>query len=167
MIDLLATDLLASATEALDYHGRPLPDRRYVAHGIPVWDCEQLVVAIRSIEQRIERGVGQTSAAACATVGIVTLDLAIVRCVPTVDDQGRPPDADALTDSAVGLASDASVLWDLIAEGRQDGTLFGSFDGIVCSSVTVTQARADTPSGGLAGWTFPVRVTLDAARVAV
>lgn len=144
----LAETLLATVASTLEAAGRPL-QRSYVSHGPPAWDgcgTDQATVHLQPLTFR-SSGSGrqmQTQLRAGLTVQMV-------RCVPVPDDQGTPPTEAQLGDSARALIDDLARVVYAVA----DGTVFAS-----CAAVSYGEAAPLGPLGGMAGWTWPITVTL-------
>lgn len=144
----LAEALLTVVSDALLDAGRPL-GRAYISHAPPAWDAcseDQATVHVAPVTFR-SSGTGrqqQTQLSAAFTVQVV-------RCVPVPDDTGAPPTALELGDSAVALLHDlAAVIYDVLASD-----VFGG-----CSSVAFGQVDSLGPSGGMAGWSWPITATI-------
>ena len=96
---------------------RPAISRTYVAAGEIAWDdcCGMLVVApervYRSEVFPTENGDEELCFGGYLVVDLLVL---IVRCVPTVDDRGRAPSANALQAAYRTLIEDAAVVWNLV-----------------------------------------------------
>ena len=148
----LAADLLAAAYAGLDQTitGNPAPDRVYISHGEPAWDfCDgtgTLVVFVSPISHR-----QIASHAKCWISPTANFCVELIRCVPSLTDEGSPPPAADLTDSAESLLRDIWSLLQAIYEW------FGLFD---CEMVDVGQAIALGPAGGAAGWRVCLSMTL-------
>lgn len=160
MIRAAAVDVLTAAkacyrTAAAEVCGLDAPRRAMVTHGAPVWDDEQLSVAIL--------GTGVAYQSRCAVVLSASLMVWVVRCHPTVRDDGTPPAEEDIENAALTLADDAWLLAGGLAEAAYDGSLFPSFDGVRCEQVRLGPGRAEPPSGGLAGWSLPITVDLSGA----
>jgi len=148
-LQTLALDLLAAAEAAVDVArtGNPNPDRVYVAHNEPAWDvCDgtgQLSVYVGPI---ISTQV--TLGNVCQVRPAAPFCVTLLRCVPTMNDDGTPPSAAELTTSAGVLNSD---IWSLL------NGLYDFATDLGCDMVDVGEALPLGPDGGLAGW----RVCLD------
>ncbi len=81
----------------------------------------------------------------------------VLRCTPTVDDQGRPPDADAVTDSALGLTRDAAIVREVLLccyldDDADPGTFrLGSWSAL-------------GPSGGCAGGQWSATIAIPSCK---
>lgn len=148
-LQILASDLLAAALAGLApaRTGNPEPDRVYISHGAPAWDdCDgsgQLSVWVGPI-QHVQVALGNV----CQIRPSAPLCVTLLRCVPTMNDDGSPPSAAALTASAGELNRD---VWSLLTE------LYAFAAALGCDMVDVGSAEPLGPEGGLAGW----RVCLD------
>lgn len=115
----IATDLLDSVVARMvdvfdDYTPAiELPDRRYVHAGDVAFDCEQVVVAGQDLTHAFP---GESAAIlVCSPPRHVALEVWIVRCVPSLKDNGDPPTAAELDAAAYQTLVDqwtlAYVLW--------------------------------------------------------
>lgn len=105
----LASALLVSVADRLDDAGIDVPTRQYVHAGEVALDfvgddcCSQLVVAVLELAHTMP--LGDAEIVHCAPMRTVRLDVWLTRCVPTQDDQARPPsvaDLDAASDVILG-----------------------------------------------------------------
>lgn len=103
--------LLGAALAELD----PVPGRVLIAPGAEVaWDacCDgQLWVRVASVEDATPLVANGRSAQSCGPLAwLVTFGLGVLRCSPSVDDRGRVPPAESLTDNARQLVADMQGL---------------------------------------------------------
>ena len=86
----------------------------YVGVGLAAWDdcCGQLVVTPERMYRSVEFPSEDTTDDRCdgATIAIEVV-ATLVRCVPTLDDYGKPPSAAALTAAHKRVLDDAAILW--------------------------------------------------------
>lgn len=154
-VDRIGTvaNLLLDAVEAAAVDAAwALPDRRYVHVGAVAYDCEQVAVQTDQI------GRGTTSETFAgevlpADVWTASFRVHLIRCVPTLDDQGRAPSVNELNGAAYGQHRDGAVLTLFLL------THLKSLDA-VCTSVAAGPAVAVGPDGGFGGWTLDVAVAL-------
>jgi hypothetical protein len=112
---LIANEVLDAAKAALDETQWGAPSRSYVAIGVPAHDdcCEgQLTVSMPRIypsdrfpdsdRRPIVCGGAQTA---------VELEVEVVRCAPTFDDNGTPPSVALLMESARQQAYEKRAIW--------------------------------------------------------
>lgn len=140
--------VLDAAAELLE----DAPDRRYIAHGQPAVDCEQLVVhcaGLRTVvlDQSSDLPAPRTQPRGRVATLVVTLSRPV--CA------GLEPSAEQLDDDGGRLAVDGWTLFAGLVQWLHDG----GFATPLQSAANVTLAEAPEPSGGFAGWT----VTLDVA----
>lgn len=120
----LAADLLASVIDRVtdvydDYTPAiELPERRYVHAGEVAWDCEQVVVSGGPLTHAFPGEAGEQLV--CSPPRHVQLDVWIVRCVPTMGDNGDPPTTEALDDAARITLTDQWVLSYVLWAYRDD-----------------------------------------------
>ena len=134
-----AVELLNGAEEVLS---NPVK-RVSLSPGLDVaWDecCGQLTSRVVNIASLDSPGVGCNVLAWDVTYG-----LAVVRCVSTADQKGRPPKAQALTDDAIMLLTDMREIADFLRAHTGAKNL---------------QWQPLGPDGGCASgeWTFRLRV---------
>jgi hypothetical protein len=150
----LAIELLETAGEALSCEGIELPPLRYVSHGRPPWDCELLAVHV----DPPHFFTMDTPTRSCAVALRYTLHLTILRCWP-VPKEGTPPilpTGPEMTAAAEVLNTDAHVLMRTLGRRHTEAELFpGLAD---CKATRLERPFTLEPSGGLAGWVFPVTV---------
>lgn len=153
----MASDLLAAAEAALDpaRTGNAVIDRTFVSHAEPAWDlCEHDQLTVHAVLGRHR----QTSRQPCQVQPLIEWHVQVVRCVPTVDDSGTAPTADALDVSAETLLVD---LWCLLT-GLYDAARTGGLADD-CGQVSFGDCTPLGPSGGIAGWDVVVEVACDDA----
>lgn len=118
--DGLMTEVVNHYTDS----GVELPERRLLVPGAPgmvAWDCEQLTVALASVNVG---GGGNApnllpmtgSPAGVMLVRLATFAIQVVRCSPTSSDDGNPPAAGSLTEAALAGFDDAGDLSQLLVE---------------------------------------------------
>lgn len=127
-----AVFLLDAVTDHFAAAGRELPDRQCVVAGDPrsfAWDCEQLTVSLQGIgwgpaTSAAANSPRTGSPASTMSVRHVVLAVTLVRCTPTPDEEGDPPDAAELDAAGrlfmrdAGLLSQAIVTYVSKAEQR-------------------------------------------------
>jgi hypothetical protein len=166
----LAHRLLDLVVAGFDTAGVDLPETRYVAAGQPeqvAWDCEQVTVALAQVGAGLPLAPGQGAVPTPAHSGrqslpTAELEVAIVRCAPTIDDQAETPDtgdADAAGSTAL---QDAWLLLRTIQAGIRQGQL--TTDDPVASPVpsmaAVGPALPRGPDGGYAATVIRVSVQI-------
>lgn len=94
--------------------GRPECKTRYVGAGEVPWDdcCGLLVVSPESVF-RYKTFPNVSAEIEDCINGFIGLDVLVtlVRCAPTLSDQGITPSAQVLDDAYTGLSKDAAVVW--------------------------------------------------------
>lgn len=166
LTDILDT-ILDIALDSLDVTrtGHPEPDRVLVSHGPPVVDVcpgSGLLAAYLGPISDLQGGQskGRFQGGLREVVPNVQVNVELWRCVPTVDDRGRPPSPTALTDSAHDLATDAWCLDTAFYAAWLAGDL-NPDDTVGSRSVTLGDLTPIAPSGGAAGWLKRVTYLLD------
>lgn len=145
--DTVAHRILIAATSA----GVPVA-REFVAPG-PQFarDCRLIAVCmIRPAVVPLQREY----AGACAVVPQHTFQVVFAAdCVPTQDDDGKPPPAADVTMWSLAFLRDAGLIYDAVLEAAVNGDISGS-----CESVSVGQGEMRGPQGSMASLVFPLTV---------
>jgi hypothetical protein len=161
LLGLLATELLDCACNALEATTCGCPCHAFVSVGVVAFDhcCDegQLWVGIDRIY-----AYGQFPAPAgvttCAPPLAADLTIGILRCAPTMNDQGEPPSVEALSRSATQIYEDAyavinGVMCCLAPHARARPFVIGNqrslgpAGGCVGSELKLTVALTDPPPG--------------------
>lgn len=131
------------------------PCRKFVTIGNPAWDncCDgQLALVIDRIyvQSVFPQAEGGTITCSSPIVGEFTLQL--IRCVPTMTDQGDPPTPQALSDSAANIYADMYIAYRAVVcclAAYKKSRLFTMRDG-----------RTVGPQGGCGGFEIKFSVQL-------
>jgi hypothetical protein len=88
-----------------------LPERRYWTVGQTAHDCEQLVLAV----QQMFLGTAENpmELTQCSGPRGLTFTVEVVRCVPTLDNRGKPPAGDVIETASVNPVIDMEIMLDL------------------------------------------------------
>lgn len=132
--------ILDTTVTVFNDFGVSLPTKQYWTTGTAVIDCEQVVASL--VQMYLGRPGDQADEPQRLMVprtAVVTL--AIARTVPTVGQNGRPPDAAKIQQYASAVAVDAWILVDSVTQFDQWDANFGV-------GVIATVDIAD-PEGGL------------------
>lgn len=131
------------------------PCRNCVVLGQPVWDscCPdgQLTVFLNNLYVHGNFPAQETSAVFCSSPLAGEYTIQLVRCAPTVADDGTPPTCEALSESARKIYQDMYI----------------SYRAIICClaaakrqrKFTMKDARTVGPQGGCAG--FEIRFSVE------
>lgn len=99
----IAEKVLDVIVDAYDAVGIDPPERRFIAHGTPPFDCLGiLAVSMPRLSPGLTQG-SDTNPIRCATTRTASLQIWLARCVPVIDSAaGNPifPDPDELSASA-------------------------------------------------------------------
>jgi len=89
----------------------PLPSRRYWTIGQTAHDCEQCVLAV----QQMFLGTAEVplETTQCNGPRGVTFTVEVVRCVPTLDNRGKPPEAESIEVASVNPIIDMEIMLDM------------------------------------------------------
>ena len=155
----IARQLLDVAVAGLDDHTQGgAPARQYVSDGpLIAWDCEQVVVTVEStLGHEGDVTTEVASPVNCLMMRAAQLGIWVVRCAPTVTEDGLPPLAQDVDDNAAVVLTDVMVLADVVADAYRRGELLG------CHGLAFQQWQGIGPEGGLVGGVLRVRVDLTA-----
>lgn len=147
------------ATLAADWPGdaEPLPERQYVSNGMIVWDCDQLVVMVEAT-YGTEADLAAEGIFSQASAGFglraATIGVAVLRCVPDVDDEGTPPSWESIQDSSEIILSDAETVLSVLLAAQQAGEL------ATCQALAFDRWTSEGPQGGLAGGVTRLRALM-------
>lgn len=156
-LEKVGADVLAVCEDAYGQvpDAPTIPGRRFVTHGQPVWDNEQLAVAVLAIKPTKPFPQQQISRIECAVIAGVDLSIEIVRKWCT-----NGCDADQLAAATMLLGRDAATLWAHVAQEATGGRLLRSFPGVGCKAVGLGGLVPVGPQGGMAGWRWPISIEL-------
>lgn len=90
----------------------------YPGIGVPVWDnvCGQLVVTPERVYRSSTFPTEDTTDERCEQGSIAVTVLAqLVRCVPTIDSQGRAPSQARLAEAHKRILDDAAIVWNAMS----------------------------------------------------
>jgi hypothetical protein len=168
-LDDIAHELLEHCVDALD--SIPLfdatllgaPDHRYVAFGLPAFDCPtQLTVHVTPISEYDTTPGGLEAgkrASRGAWVNLVALVITVTRCVTTGDLSSMgtysPPSLAALNADSKQGNHDAWALWNHLHNVKASGEFL-----TLCDAADFGDLLALIPSGESAGWTWTIQVVL-------
>lgn len=138
--------------------GTELPARQYVANGTPAYDCEQLTVNVESTAPITGSPLNEIASDLIRDAGHAMRSglyaVTILRCIPTLDDEGDPPPVtDEAASSALIYADAVNVLNALIA-----AEIAGEIPGH--GSVVFRGWQSVEPQGGLGGGILRVSISL-------
>lgn len=127
-----------------DSYSMPLPTRRYYTFGVPVVDCEQVVVSL--IQMYVGTpGDEATEPRRCTDPRSAVLNISVSRAVPIAQPNGSAPSADDIQDANQVMAYDAWILMESI----QDLDAWATETGMPGLGVIAT-VDASEPEGGFA-----------------
>lgn len=134
------------------------PERSYVSPGLPALDCcPQLTVHATSVADAPTSpaglGAGRRAPGKKNHVGLA---VTIVRCIPTVGEDGVFPSVAQMEEASDQIDADGWALWNHVYNLWRAEAL-----STLCSEVFFDALRPVNPSGGCAGWVLNVRMTLD------
>lgn len=154
LLYLTADEILSCVCEALSLESVcGCPCRIYVSAGPPAWDdcCEgQLTAWIENIFYHENFPARQTTPAICGSMLGGDLVIQLLRCAPTVADDGSPPPGPVLDESARLLYQDMYIALNAatccLAEARRH------------REYLIRDTRVIGPQGGCVG--FELRLTI-------
>ena len=152
---LVAEEALQCVCTALADTACGCPCRACVVFGPPVWDqcCDggQLTTFLERVYVAKSFPSAETGQITCSAPLAGDFVIQLLRCVPTVAEDGTPPSCQAISDSAKSIYTDMYV----------------AFRAIICClaaykklrTFTIREARPVGPQGGCAG--FEIRFTIE------
>lgn len=144
----VASQALAAVVSRFATEGISLPARQYVTGGQIALDCEQVVVEVVRVYTGTP-GAELANPVSCAVPRSAEMRIWIVRCVPTLKDNGDFPTQAELDASGEELLTDGWVLvWGLLQEYR-DGNFLSQ-----CDKLVIGNLSAVGPEGGFGGFTL-------------
>lgn len=162
-LDTLCHELLDASVEALDTIPAVAPglagspERFFVSPGQPSLDCcDQLTVHASGVAEAPTSALGLAAgkrAQQGARINHVGLVVTITRCITSVPEIPLAADLEA---SAEQVNADGWALWNHIWNLIRADMLF-----TLCGEVFWDGLRPVNPSGGCAGWTLNLRVSLE------
>ncbi len=154
----IARQILDTVAAGLDGAGpsHAAPSRQYVSDGnLVAWDCEQLVVAIAATYSHEGNVATEYQGPAVAMAArAAEVEVWLVRCCPTPDDDGEPPTAAAIDASAAVVLADPMIILDTLWRKHAAGEL------ATCKGLVFRRWQAVGPSGGLTGGVMRLVVNL-------
>lgn len=164
----LADETLAVCEAALALLPAGVPERSYVAHGIPAIDCEQLTVSVYTVPQADTSPralpLDRQFKAKYGGVNLVFMTVQLVRCYPPPTANGRQVNllvrTQELTAFAQAINADGWQLWNGLITAKRQGAFAG-----VCREFSLDPLLPIQPQGGFAGWAVPIEVQLDGFAV--
>lgn len=135
----------------------PLPDRRYVTNGLLIWDdCESLAIMVENSygteadpTQELSDPMGMAFAMRGTSLGV-----ALLRCVPDIDDNGAPPSAAEIEGAAELILTDAMAVFNTLVAAQVSGQL------ATCTGLAFDRWTSEGPAGGLGGGVTRFRALL-------
>mgnify|MGYP001222804441 CR=1 FL=1 len=147
LVSVIAQRFLLAAALALPVARRP--DRRFVAHNVPVWEIQGPDQITVHVSPWAWTSLGNPrNPRAQQSVPVVTFHLQLARCVPGIGDTS----AESLGNSAIDLLDDFEVIQAAVTESA--GDIFGH------APVSFGNAIPLGPSGNVAGWEWPITHTV-------
>lgn len=155
---VLATALLDAIVAGYESYGVELPARRFLAPGLPAWDCEEVAVWIERIFQHqgdvnIETNTVSAAHPALMMQGAM-MRVLVTRCTPMMYDDGSPPPTSESTAAALSIYADQMLVRNSIIDAYNRGELAG------CSGLSIVEWVAAADSGGMGGGVTGVRLSL-------
>lgn len=139
----LADELLGEATEGVVSP----PERVYVSHGEPAYDCEQLTVHLVNVQPKLAAPPGSSL---CAVMLTARYAVTLLRRVTTIKDGDDPiPTGPELHEQYMALAAEGWTLYKHLTGAWAHGELPADLG---CGVVTWGALEPKGPAGGLAGW---------------
>ena len=139
-----------------------LPDYQYVTFGEVPSDAPLLAVGVTAVRQGNVAGSEPTPEIYAASQFIIEATIYLLREVPSPDEAGTAPSAEALIASGQELLRDAELVRRCIVEGRAHGASGdpGSVQGAPFLRAAFGPIAAVGPEGGLGGLSAPFLLQL-------
>jgi hypothetical protein len=109
-VSKIGHELLKAVEQVYLDAGIALPDRHIWTAGEVAWDCELLAVSLDSLRADEPPNWSNPGITPCLRPIVGVFRIAVVRCVPTPNDDGRPPPVEEMALSADMTAIDAYLL---------------------------------------------------------
>lgn len=127
------------------------PERQYVSHGEPAYDCDQLTVHLERLRPKIaDRGLDT-----CMVAPVAPLVVTLLRCITNATEQQPIPPADVIHAENLALLEDGWRLWKGLTRAWATGAWPAD---VPCDKVRWGVMEPRGPSGYLAGWRIGVEV---------
>ena len=163
-----ASEFLGACEQAVAVSpGGPIA-RSYVSPGPPSINCPpELIVYVggpgeadtRPTTPQLATGHRAGSPGGYGAVHLIRLVAVVVRCTPTLRDDGSFPDPAAEEAAAVETIGDVWAVWNVVRALYKAGLIFTNPDGSQ-RELWFEQAVPLATSGGAAGWSIGIRVSL-------
>lgn len=135
--------------------GVALPAWQQVLAWTPAYDCEMVAVYPEAAFAHDGSMNATDTAAAMAdpahAMRYARIAIAVVRCVPTLDDNGNPPATTVAEAAALPILTDALLVWDAVVAAQRAGTI------PTCGSVAFESWASVEANGGLGGGVTRIR----------
>lgn len=142
-----------------------VPPKVFVSPGIPAHDCEMLAVhvggpavgdtspliPVLATGHRVETGI---------QVNLIQMTASVLRCVPTMDEDGGLPSDLDLSLASQTLHNDLWAIWNFVREAKRTERLFAPKEREFYMDPSVAQPQA----GGFGGWNIVIRTEVDGYR---
>lgn len=152
--DLLDT-VLAVVVDYYTANGLPLPERRYVAAGLPEISCDQITVrGVRRFPHTGDVANEEPQVFMQLAQEGIQVEIQIVRCAPAFgDDSGNSPSVSEMTARASELYDDSDNVLTAIREAVSAGVMPG------CHGVVFLGWSNDGEDGNFMGGTTTLALT--------
>lgn len=157
----LNAEWLAACEAALATTDGGTPARSFVSLGPPAWDCCPQLTVHSGYALADTAPIGPPLSAGHRTtvqggVYLVPLVATVIRCVPTLEDNGDPPTAADLEAAAMTGMADAWAITNHTWDQHAKGILFAPVEREMFIDPTVPLQQA----GGCGGFQIQIRVAL-------
>ncbi len=154
-----AAEVLAVAEDALADTVGGTPERSYVAHSEPAFDCcPFLTVHVPGLtEGTTSDGPGSLGASQRTRRGniiVASFVVLAIRCAP-LSENGKLPSPTAIEVVAEMVLQDGWALWNRLRQAIRDGEIFG-----LCQEVYFDGGLSVVEQGGCVGWRFNLRASV-------
>lgn len=139
------------------------PDRYFVSPGVPSWDCpEQLTVHVGAPLVADTFPLQPSLAPAHRVtvqgqVDMIQLTATILRCAPTLGDDGTLPTPAQIDAASQQTLADLWAIWNYVKTAKRQNVLFPPKE----REFQLDPAVSLNQTGGVCGWQVPIRVQLN------
>jgi hypothetical protein len=161
-LQTLAQEYLDACAEALSVTPAGAPTFRFVSPGPPSWDCCPMLTVhvggpVVADTFPLQPQLGPTHRVARAvTVDMILLTATILRCDPTLSEEGVLPDPVEMTATAAQTNADVWAVWNYVTQMKRRNLLWPP----KVREFAFDPAIAQKQQGGCCGWEIPIRVNL-------
>lgn len=162
-LQALAEEYLEACVVALSDTPGGAPSFAFVSPGPPSWDCCPMLTVhvggpVEGDTLPLQPQLGPSHRVARGIeVHLVLLTATILRCDPTISEEGILPDPAAMTETAAQTNADVWAIWQYVRRAKYLNVLWGPKEREFRFEPAIPQKQ----QGGCCGWEIPVVVQLN------